>query len=148
MLRTKTGLERFSRYRWLWLAKWLAPHMAFTEREFQKKFGMKSFPSGGAWAAGAANIPFEIRGSHGGWQTREAQLRYMEIDPQRFDHCHGRPPPSGAVPGVQHRVLRRRQRGDFPANLSAAASPSPITTRHRQNHLCILGWHCHASILL
>jgi hypothetical protein len=64
----------------LWLAKWLAPHMGLTEKEFQQKFGMKSFRSGGASAAGAANIPFEIWGSHGGWQTREAQLRYMEID--------------------------------------------------------------------
>ena len=54
--------------------------MGLTEKEFQQKFGMKSFRSGGASAAGAANIPFEIWGSHGGWQTREAQLRYMEID--------------------------------------------------------------------
>ena len=41
---------------------------------------MKSFRSGEASATGAANIPFEVWGAHGGWQTRKAQLRYMEID--------------------------------------------------------------------
>ena len=64
----------------LWMAKWLAPHMGMSIPDFTKKFGMKSFRSGGASAAGAANIPFEVWGSHGGWQTREAQLRYLEID--------------------------------------------------------------------
>ncbi len=44
---------------------------------------MKSFRSGGASTAGAANIPFEVWGSHGGWQSRDDQLRYMGIGLQQ-----------------------------------------------------------------
>ena len=66
-----------------WMSKLLAPLHNMTLKEFQDRFGMKSFRSGGASAAGAANIPFEIWGSHGGWQSREAQLRYMEINLQQ-----------------------------------------------------------------
>ena len=54
--------------------------MGMSIPDFTKKFGMKSFRSRGDSAVGAANIPFEVWGSHGGWQTREAQLRYLEID--------------------------------------------------------------------
>ena len=62
-----------------YLAKWFAPSLRLTEAEFLTKFGLKSGHSDGATAAGAANIPFEVWGAHGGWQTREAQMRYMEV---------------------------------------------------------------------
>ena len=66
-----------------WMSKLLAPLHNMSLKDFQSKFGMKSFRSGGASAAGAANIPFEVWGSHGGWQSRDAQLRYMEIGLQQ-----------------------------------------------------------------
>ena len=62
-----------------WMSKLLALLHNMSLKDFRTKFGMKSFRSGGASAAGAANIPFEVWGSHGGRQSREAQLRYMEI---------------------------------------------------------------------
>ena len=48
-----------------WMSKLLAPLHNMSLKEFQSKFGMKSFRSGRASAAGAANIPFEVGGSHG-----------------------------------------------------------------------------------
>ncbi len=65
------------------MSKLLAPMHNMSLKDFQSKFGMKSFRSGGASAAGAASIPFEVWGSHGGWESREAQLRYMEIGLQK-----------------------------------------------------------------
>ena len=66
------------------MSKLLAPlHNMSLVKDFQSKFGLKSSRSGGASAAGAANIPFEVWGSHGGWQSRDAQLRYMEISLQQ-----------------------------------------------------------------
>ena len=62
-----------------WMARLLAPLHNLSEVEFLKKFGMKSFRSGGATAVGTANIPFEVWGSHGGRQTRVSQMRYLEI---------------------------------------------------------------------
>ena len=62
-----------------WMTGLLAPLNYMYEADFLKKFGMKSFRSGGATAAGTANIPFEVWGSHGGWQSRESQMRYLEI---------------------------------------------------------------------
>ena len=67
-----------------WRSRLLAPLHNMALKDFQSRFGMKSFRSGGASAAGAANIPFEVWGSHnGGWQSRDDQLRYMEIGLQQ-----------------------------------------------------------------
>ncbi len=61
------------------MSKLLAPLHNMPLKDFQSKFGVKAFRSGGASAARAVNIPFEVWGGHGDWQSREAQLRYMDI---------------------------------------------------------------------
>lgn len=83
-----------------YLSKWLAPRLNLTQQAFLEKFGMKSGRSGGASAAAGANIPFEVWGAQGGWQSREAQLRYMEIDLEQALSV-SRAVLEGAVPETQ-----------------------------------------------
>ena len=74
-----TGCITYAQFR-RYFTKWLAPLMNMTETAFTAKFGMQSGRSGGGTAAARHNIPFELWGAHGGWQSREAQMRYMELD--------------------------------------------------------------------
>ena len=55
-LNTQDPLPYYDRLRF-WMTRLLAPLHNMSETDFLKKFGMKSFRSGGATASGTTNIP-------------------------------------------------------------------------------------------